>query len=512
MLLKVGNFAFGCGLLISSLTAEAQLVQGDIAPNWTVTDINGTTHELYSYLDQGYSVFFDISATWCGPCWSFHGSGTMNSLMANHGPAGMEGVNENTTDDLMVIFLEGDVGTTTAQLNGASPTQGNWVAGSLYPIADLTNNNILNAYGLTGFPNAWLICPNRIVQRYYAGYSPSSMNANVIYNAIGSCLMATEPNDPSILAYTGDLTSCEDLNLSVQLQNMGTDDLTSATIAVMNAGEELLNYEWSGTLATYAVAEIDLGSIYIEDAADIDFVITSDDDNSENNTLSQTLSPAPLVGVELNVRIRTDNYGSETYWRIVDEGGELIAQGGNQAVGTNGGAGGNAPNGQGAYGNNTVYNQIVNVTDPACLNFEIYDYFGDGLCCAYGPGFYEVKDVATDEIVFSGGEFSDMDVKKMIGEGSSVGVSDISNLAALNLFPNPTTGVLQIRFFLEASEPVQLYVYDLVGRVVDSKDFGNLGQGEFNFERDFSHLNSGVYMLSIYAGESVTTQRLILSN
>jgi hypothetical protein len=28
MLLKVGNFAFGCGLLISSLTAEAQLPTG----------------------------------------------------------------------------------------------------------------------------------------------------------------------------------------------------------------------------------------------------------------------------------------------------------------------------------------------------------------------------------------------------------------------------------------------------------------------------------------------------
>lgn len=512
MLLKVGNFAFGCGLLISSLTAEAQLVQGDIAPNWTVTDINGTTHELYSYLDQGYSVFFDISATWCGPCWSFHGSGTMNNLMANHGPAGMEGVNENTTDDLMVIFLEGDVGTTTAQLNGAGQTQGNWVAGSLYPIADLTNNNILNAYGLTGFPNAWLVCPDRIIRRYYAGYSSGTMNATAIYNLIGSCTVATEPNDPAILGYTGDVTTCEDYNLSIRLQNMGTDILTYATIAVMDGPDELSTFEWTGSLETYAIADIDLGSLLIEEETDIDFVITSADDISENNTLTRTFSPVSIVGAELNVRIQTDNYGNETYWRIVDEGGTLIAQGGNQAVGTNGGGGVTPPNGQGTYNSNTVYNHAVTVTDPTCLIFEIYDYFGDGICCSWGSGSYEIKDLASDEIVLSGGEFSEMDVKKMLGEGSSVSVSDISNLAALNLFPNPTTGTLQIRFFLEASEPVQLYVYDLVGRAVDSKDFGNLGQGEFNFERDFSHLNSGVYMLSIYAGESVTTQRLILSN
>ena len=49
-------------MLIASF-ATAQLPNGSVAPDFTATDVNGNQHRLYDYLDQGYTVILDISAT-----------------------------------------------------------------------------------------------------------------------------------------------------------------------------------------------------------------------------------------------------------------------------------------------------------------------------------------------------------------------------------------------------------------------------------------------------------------
>ena len=75
----------------TATAANAQLSDGSVAPNFTVTDINGNSHTLYDYLDNGYTVIMDMSATWCPPCWSYHTAGTLEDVWMNHGPAGAPG-------------------------------------------------------------------------------------------------------------------------------------------------------------------------------------------------------------------------------------------------------------------------------------------------------------------------------------------------------------------------------------------------------------------------------------
>ena len=112
---------------------QAQLPNGSVAPDFTLTDLDGTSHNLYSLLDNGYTVFIDFSAIWCPPCWGYHTSGALEDLYMNHGPAGMPNVNANTTDDVMVFFIEGDGGS-LAELQGGGNSQGDWITGTPYPI------------------------------------------------------------------------------------------------------------------------------------------------------------------------------------------------------------------------------------------------------------------------------------------------------------------------------------------------------------------------------------------
>lgn len=140
-------------------TSYCQLSDGTTAPDFTFTDINGTAHNLYSYLNAGKYVALDISATWCHPCWLYHESGVMDSLYTLHDDPGDQA--------WKVLFLEGDGATSLADLQGTgTSTQGDWVTGSLFPIMNptgVTLNDFLTNYNNGFFPTLYLICPNRKV-------------------------------------------------------------------------------------------------------------------------------------------------------------------------------------------------------------------------------------------------------------------------------------------------------------------------------------------------------------
>lgn len=119
-------------LLVSCVSTSlyAQLPNGSIAPDFTLTDLNGVTYNLYDELDAGKSVILDISATWCPPCWTYHTSGVLEELYEDYGPDG--------TDEIRVFMVEGDDITNLACLYGSAgcnnTTMGDWVTGTQYPI------------------------------------------------------------------------------------------------------------------------------------------------------------------------------------------------------------------------------------------------------------------------------------------------------------------------------------------------------------------------------------------
>jgi thiol-disulfide isomerase/thioredoxin len=142
-------------LAIAALLAgTGSFAQFGTAPDFSVVDLDGNTINLYAdILDQGMVAVVDVSATWCGPCWSLHQSHALEDLHQAYGP--------NGTNQLRVIFYEGDANTTLADLQGTGgSTIGNWLEGSSYPFVNESPLSLnLNIWAPLGFPTVNIVRP-----------------------------------------------------------------------------------------------------------------------------------------------------------------------------------------------------------------------------------------------------------------------------------------------------------------------------------------------------------------
>ena len=161
---------------VLSTAAWAQLADGSVAPNWTLTDIDGNTHTLYDYIDQGKTVVLDFGATWCAPCWSYHQSGALDYFWNTKGP--------NGTDESMVFWIESDLTTGWQDLIGATgASQGDWVSSTPYPIIDVTTSAVPDAYNVNYYPTLYKVCTD------YKVYEVGQVPGTTWENWIQSCTM-----------------------------------------------------------------------------------------------------------------------------------------------------------------------------------------------------------------------------------------------------------------------------------------------------------------------------------
>ena len=259
-----------------NFNGSAQISDGSVAPDFTFTDINGTSQNLYSYLNQGKTVVIDASATWCGPCWGYHESKVMDSLYEKHDMPGDK--------TWKVIFMEVDPTTNSADLNGTSGpqnTQGDWVTGVPYTIIDppagaaLTSFN--NGYGISYYPTFFMIMPNkRVYQHTLNDYQNSPWPPTVdIWENVHT--MATgidnvEDRNPLTIypnPAVGNTNLYFNLNnsshVALQVTNVMGQVVDKKDLGKLSAGDQSINY---------SVANLPAGLYYFTVAAENNRSIT----------------------------------------------------------------------------------------------------------------------------------------------------------------------------------------------------------------------------------------------
>ncbi len=471
---------------LMSTSSKAQLGVGDIAPDFTLTDINNVTHNLYDYLNQGYMVLIDVSATWCGPCWGFSASGVMKDLYDQYGPTG-----SIEPGKILPIFIEGDAGTNTDCLYGlptcVGGTQGDWVTGKPYPIIDDASQNANYLEG--GFPTFTLICPNKEIVFRQAGASGAMAQVSFWTAFLNECVTPVEGRNVAADKILTPTTACpgNPTELKVQILNFGTLPLTDVQINAKVNGNVVASTTWTGLLETFETEEVTVGTYaFYDDETAVEFEANTNNDAEPNdNILATKVYVTVNTFRSLVVETKTDNKPEDISWNFKNSSGNIVLQ---HSYGQNDG--------------NKVMSTPILLNGNECYSFEVLDAGGDGINNGY------VKIVAFDQTVVyeqSGGFGNANTINLKTGaQYSDISLIDVSNM---NLYPNPVNNTLNVDIYAMQAGKVTFNIVNLLGQTVINSFNENLNVGNNSMQINTSTLTSGVYFVNVITEDGSSVQQ-----
>lgn len=273
----------------------------------------------------------------------------------------------------------------------------------------------------------------------------------------------------------------------VEIQNSGQTPLTSLPINYTINGGAVNTYVWTGNLSPLARQEVQLPTVtYTALSTNTISVTIPADDNAANNSGTVAFSKAAeATKTNIKVKITLDQYGSETAWDIKNSAGTVVAQ---------------SPiyvdySAAGAYAQADI--DLILPND--CYVFSISDQYGDGMCCSYGNGGYEIQSDGVLIPGMTGGSFG-------AEEWQSFGVNDPLSrsgfdLSTIKFYPNPTTGAITVSL----PENAKVTLTDLSGKVILTT---SVQAGDSQLQ--LNALSKGVYLINFTGDTFTKTDKIIL--
>jgi len=96
---------------------------------------------------------------------------------------------------------------------------------------------------------------------------------------------------------------------------------------------------------------------------------------------------------------------------------------------------------------------------------------------------------------------------------SGVGVVDVEEpedyVKSLNIHPNPGKGVFNVQIELNETKPLQIDVFDVLGKLITTNNIGQTQGGQYTI--DLSDMNTGIYFVKLRIDEQLITKRILIS-
>lgn len=284
-------------------------------------------------------------------------------------------------------------------------------------------------------------------------------------------------NDISIKSISQIAPQCNGVvSPTIEIKNNGNNVLTSLDITyTVNSGTPQV-YTWTGSLGGLQYETVHLPEVAYEQQENTIQVSIPSDQDSSNNSGAITFQEAVKSTSSLILSVRTDNWGEECSWEILNSAGAVVYQGGPY-------------NGQ----NNQTF--TYNLSLPVdCYTFKLYDEFGDG------GGPVSIKDSNNVVVYSTTGGYGSGSSTNFSTDGT-MGVSDLS-ASNIQIYPNPSTGIFNINL----NDKSSVEVFDVTGKLVYKQS--NV-QGSATI--DLTGKGKGVFVVKVTDGKNVTTKKVIVN-
>jgi len=289
---------------------------------------------------------------------------------------------------------------------------------------------------------------------------------------------------------------------TIVIRNTGSTTLNSLNIEYGVSGGNPLNYTWTGNLEFNQTATVNLP---IPDAAfwlgDDQHIFTAEinqpnggsDGYSDNNIYHSPFDLPDMYAEPFIVFLRTNSRGYENYYQIKDVSGQVIFS-------------------KTGLTSSTTYRDTMDLA-PGCYTLELFDSGEDGLewwaNTAQGTGYFRLFNVANGALIKNfetdfGSEFRYSFVVDNYTNIESQGKS----VPEIEVFPNPTTGEINVSLNFVEHQAVEISISDMSGKLIEKLESDGFNQQNINF--DLSGEASGVYVCKIKTKDQIITRKIVL--
>ncbi len=264
------------------------------------------------------------------------------------------------------------------------------------------------------------------------------------------------------------------LSPEIIIINSGMEVLNELTIYYSINGWDEVVYEWIGILNPFEQIQVTLPAITMPSGFSEfhAYIELEEDQSSINNNVHATYQVTTENVEYFDLEIVLDEFGNETSWQILTDTDIQVFGGPYETD-----------------------NEGLQISESFCLPegcylLAFFDSEGDGMCCDYGFGGYELYN-SLEDLLVEGGEFGLFEQNEFCSE--NVSVNEIEE-KTFQVYPNPVSGELRIRSKQTYSS---IQIYDVAGREVFRSSSSEITNGTI----DVSTFQVGSYLVVLQTGQ-----------